>query len=84
MVHHDVAVDGNKKVKGRKRHIMVDSLGIPLEIVVTAANVADSEGLKLLLERIQQRSLALSRLFLIYVDGGYKGSELPLLRLSLY
>jgi putative transposase len=76
MVHHNVAVDGNKKVKGRKRHIMVDSLGLPLEVVVTAANVADSDGLKLLLERIQKRSLDLSRLFLIYVDGGYKGFEL--------
>lgn len=28
MIHHDVGVDGNKRVKGRKRHLMVDSLGI--------------------------------------------------------
>lgn len=76
MIHHDVGVDGNKRVKGRKRHLMVDSLGIPLEIVVTAANISDAEGLKQLLERIQKRSLDLSCLYLIYVDGGYKGFEL--------
>ena len=35
----DIGVDGGKKVKGRKRHIAVDSLGLPVGISVTAANV---------------------------------------------
>jgi hypothetical protein len=39
MIHQDVGIDGNKGVKGRKRHVMVDSLGIPLAAVVTAANI---------------------------------------------
>ncbi|MFN9174985.1 MAG: IS5/IS1182 family transposase, partial [Synechocystis sp.] len=42
MIHHDVGIDGNKKVKGRRRHLMADSLGLPLENVVTAANVSDA------------------------------------------
>src|SRR5256885_1222301 len=33
--------DGNKKIKGRKRHIVVDTLGLLLAVVVTAANVDD-------------------------------------------
>ncbi len=37
-------VDGGKKVNGRKRHLAVDKLGLPLAISVSAANVHDSEG----------------------------------------
>ncbi len=45
----DVGFDGGKMVKGRKRRALMDSLGIPLEFDVTAANVSDREGLKTLL-----------------------------------
>jgi transposase len=76
MIHHDVGVDGNKKVKGRKRHIMVDSLGILMAVVVTAANVSESQGLRLLLERVKKMGLNLDRFFLLYVDGGYQGENL--------
>ena len=76
MISEDIGVDGNKKVKGRKRHIMVDSLGLLLVVVVTAANVADSQGLRLLLNKIKSLEVNLERLYLIYVDGGYKGIEL--------
>jgi hypothetical protein len=41
----DVGFDGNKKVKGRKRHILVDTLGLIVAVVVTAANVDDRQGL---------------------------------------
>ncbi|WP_160148426.1 transposase [[Leptolyngbya] sp. PCC 7376] len=50
MIHQDVGVDGNKRIKGRKRHVMVDSLGIPLAVVVTAAHISDIKGLRFLLE----------------------------------
>ena len=36
--------DGGKKVKGRKRHILVDSLGFLIAVAVTAANVDDARG----------------------------------------
>jgi putative transposase len=76
MISQDVGVDGNKRVKGRKRHVMVDSLGLLWVVVVTAANVAESKGLCLLLQRIQSLHLNLERLYLIYVDGGYRGFDL--------
>lgn len=75
MIGRDVGIDGNKKVKGRKRHIMVDSLGLLLAVVVTAANVPDSRGLRFLLEKTQSL-LNVKRLYLIYVDGAYGGAEL--------
>ena len=76
MIHDDVGIDGNKRVKGRKRHIIVDSLGILLAVVVTAANVSDTQGLRLLLMRVQSLKLNLERLYLLYVDGGYHGENL--------
>ncbi|MGE3538964.1 MAG: IS5 family transposase [Candidatus Tectimicrobiota bacterium] len=41
----DVGLDGNKKIKGRKRHILVDTLGLIVAVVVTAAHVDDRQGL---------------------------------------
>jgi len=65
------AYDGNKKIKGRKRHLLVDTLGNLLEVVVTAANVNDRDGAKLLLTKVE-RQIAL-RLLKIWVDKGYQG-----------
>ena len=76
MIHQDVGVDGNKKVKGRKRHILVDSLGILMAVVVTAANISEGQGLRLLLEQVQSMGLNLERFYLLYVDGGYHGENL--------
>lgn len=45
----DVGFDGNKKIKGRKRHILVDTLGLIVAVVVTAANTDDRQGLVALL-----------------------------------
>lgn len=42
--------DANKKVKGRKRHLLVDTLGLVLKAKVTAANVADRDGARALLK----------------------------------
>jgi putative transposase len=46
--------DGGKKVKGRKRHVAVDTLGLLLAVAVTAANVSDGRGACELLERMPQ------------------------------
>ena len=66
--------DGNKKIKGRKRHVLVDTLGLIILVVVTAAGVGDREGLRTLLQRYFSKGLR--RLRKLWVDGGYSGSEL--------
>jgi len=62
--------DAGKKVAGRKRHILVDTLGLLLVVKVLAANVQDRDGAKLLFDEIKDR---MPRLFLIWADGGYRG-----------
>jgi len=65
--------DGGKKTVGRKRHILVDSMGLLLLIVVTAANIQDRDGAKLVFEQARVR---FPRLKLIWADGGYAGQLL--------
>ncbi len=61
--------DGGKKVGGRKRHIVVDSLGLLLAVVVTAADVDDGVAAKELLALVE--SEAFPRLETIYADNKY-------------
>lgn len=61
--------DAGKKVKGRKRHILVDTLGLLIAVVVTAASVQDRDGAKLVFEAAR----AETRLKKIWADGGYQG-----------
>lgn len=63
--------DAGKQVKGRKRHLLVDTLGFLLAVVVTAASVQDRDGARLLLSRLGG---ACQKLRKIWVDGGYRGS----------
>lgn len=65
----DVGFDGHKKIKGRKRHILVDTLGLIVAVVVTAANVDDRQGLVQLLHCYFASGV--KRLRKIWVDGGY-------------
>jgi putative transposase len=65
--------DGGKKVVGRKRHLLVDSVGLLLAVVVTAASVQDRDGARLLLSHLRG---ACKKLRLIWVDGGYRGQLL--------
>lgn len=62
--------DAGKKVKGRKRHILVDTLGLLLIVVVHAASIKDRDGAKLVLEQVPGRFPRLAR---IWADGGYAG-----------
>ncbi|MCB9420941.1 MAG: IS5 family transposase [Ardenticatenaceae bacterium] len=64
--------DAGKRVKGRKRHIVVDTLGWLLLVLVTPADVQDKPGGKQLLTQLRQR-LDLPRLKLVWADGGYGG-----------
>jgi putative transposase len=61
--------DGGKKVKGRKRHIVVDTLGLLIAVVVTPANVQDYHGAKPALLRAKDRSPGLK---VVWVDGIYE------------
>ena len=66
--------DGNKKIKGRKRHVLVDTLGLIIVVVVTAAAEGDRTGLRTLLQSYFSKGLR--RLRKLWVDGGYSGGEL--------
>ena len=48
----DIGTDGGKRVRGRKRHIIVDSVGLLLAVSVTAANVDDAKAAPKLLQQI--------------------------------
>lgn len=66
--------DGGKKVKGRKRHIVVDTMGLLLAVVVTGANVDDAKGAQQLLDRMPTEEFP--RLETIWADGKYHNYEL--------
>jgi putative transposase len=65
--------DKAKNVKGRKRHLLVDTFGLLLVVLVTTACIPEREGARLLLGRL---SGACKKLRLIWVDGGYRGPDL--------
>ncbi|MER5728979.1 transposase [Streptomyces sp. NPDC002138] len=62
--------DVGKKVNGRKRHIVVDTLGLLLAVAVTAASVTDRDAGQILLARLRERHW---RITLVWADGGYTG-----------
>ena len=62
--------DGNKKVKGIKRHIVVDKNGFLLAIMITVANVHDSKAVLLLMRTLKY---FLCPIKVILADGGYRG-----------
>lgn len=66
--------DAGKKTKGRKRHIAVDTLGLVLAVVVTAASIQDRDGAHRLLTALRARFTTISH---IWADGGYAGRLLP-------
>src|SRR4028118_2430940 len=62
--------DGGKKVRGRKRHLLVDTEGLVLKAKVHSAKVPDQDGIGLLLESARSQIPRLSHLWL---DAGYQG-----------
>ena len=61
-------MDVHKQVKGRKRHLAVDTLGLIIAVVVHCAGLQDRDGAKLVCEKLQGR---FPRLKLIWADGAY-------------
>jgi len=65
--------DAHKNVKGRKRHLLVDTLGLLLSVYVSPADVQDRGGAQGLLAGLK---LLLPRLKKIWADGAYRGEKL--------
>lgn len=70
----DRGYDGGKKIKGRKRHLLVDTLGLLVAVVVTGANMDDGTAAPQLLERVTREELP--RLKVIFGDNKYHNHSL--------
>ncbi|HEY5040872.1 MAG TPA: IS5 family transposase [Verrucomicrobiae bacterium] len=66
-----VGYDAGKRIKGRKRHLLVDTLGLVLGVVMTPANITERAGVQLLLGRVLGW---FTWLRLLWVDGCYTGA----------
>lgn len=71
MCEGNIGYDGGKKIKGKKRHIVVDTLGLLLTVVIHGANIHDSVGAKEVLKALKNKFLA--NIKKIFADGGYIG-----------
>lgn len=71
MASEERGIDGGKKVKGRKRHIVVDTLGNLLHVLVHAANIHDTMAAPRILERVAEKY---PRLKAFSADAGYRGT----------
>lgn len=69
----DRGIDGNKKTKGLKRHMIVDSLGLVIDVVIHAANIHDSKGAMEVLEKLHGSKCDEPNLEKIFADAGYRG-----------
>jgi transposase len=67
--------DNAKKVNGRKRHIAVDTTGLLLAVVVTAASVQDRDGARPLLWNLRR---ACTKVSLVWADAGYAAGKLAI------
>ncbi len=65
--------DAGKKTNGRKRHIVTDTVGLLVVVLVTAASVQDRDGGRLVLNRAR---MAMPSIVLVWADGGYAGKLL--------
>ena len=65
--------DGHKRIKGRKRHIAVDVLGLLLMVIVHSAGLQDRAGARLLIPEVMKRFPSIER---FWADGGYEGKTL--------
>jgi transposase len=71
LIEEDKGIDGGKRVNGRKRHIITDTMGLVWGVLVTAANLHDGKQGIVLFGQVKTQ---LKRLKKILADGTYKGS----------
>ncbi|MFC3517700.1 IS5 family transposase, partial [Amycolatopsis halotolerans] len=67
-----IGYDAGKRVRGRKRHVLVDTLGLLMGVAVSSASVQDRPGARRILAGIRR---VFPRLGLVWVDGGYVNSK---------
>jgi putative transposase len=67
---HANGYDGTRSVNGRKRHLLVDTLGLMLSVLITRANVSERRGLARLFQSSRHQ---LPRFHHLWLDRGYKG-----------
>jgi putative transposase len=70
----EVGFDRHKQITGRKRPLLVETLGLSGAVVVTAAHIDDRQGLTALLNRYGADGV--TRLRKLWVDGGYRAAWL--------
>lgn len=70
MISEDKGIDGNKKVNGRKRHLITDTLGLIVAVMVHAANHHDGTAGCRLLERVSEQLKKTKKIFADHVYGG--------------
>ena len=66
----DTGYDAGKKTKGRKRHLLTDTQGLLLEVVVHSAGIQDRDGAKLVFKKAKNKLQTITKIF---ADGGYAG-----------
>ena len=79
-----IGFDGGKLVKGRKRNLITDTIGLVVLAKVTAANVQDVHAGKQILVELKKRTELITRLRKIFADGGYRGELLKWVKEELH
>ena len=69
-ISQNTGYDAGKKTKGRKRHLLTDTLGLLMEVVVHSAGIQDRDGAKLVFKRAKSKLKSITKVF---ADGGYAG-----------
>ena len=73
MVNQAVGYDAGKQIKGRKRHTIVDTLGLVMYVLVTAASQPERAGIQQAFQKLMRLKQQVARLYLVWADGGYSG-----------
>lgn len=73
----DKGFDAGKKIKGIKRHILVDTLGLVLAVVIQSASVQDRDGAISVIEKMKENWKNITKIF---ADGGYRGELISIVK----
>lgn len=73
----DKGFDAGKKIKGIKRHILVDTLGLVLAVVIQSASVQDRDGAISVIEKMKENWKRVTKIF---ADGGYTGKLIGIVK----
>ena len=80
----EIGFDGGKSVRGRKRTLVTDTIGLVVLAKVTAANLADVHAGKQILSELKEKPELIERLLKIFADGGYRGELVSWVKEALH